>query len=287
MEDVQSLVQECAILKDISDHPNIVKLHEVYHVAGGNKLNMVMDVVRGGTLFEAIVDSPAEYLTERFTARIMAGCCSALAFMHKKGIAHRDIKPENIMLLPKADRDRGDFVELCDFGFARLFDEAAGMMMSTCGTPEYVAPEVLKHTGYSASCDVWSMGVVLYVMLSGYTPFYSDNTSKLFKQIMNGKFQMPASEWGAISDDAKDLVRQMLTVDPHKRITAKGSLQHPWIVKNLPEHHEEGAHPHKPLHPELQTHVAKYAATRTEAVGRTKEVMEKIPGSMTQLRGQG
>jgi len=199
MEDVQSLVQECAILKDISDHPNIVKLHEVYHVAGGNKLNMVMDVVRGGTLFDAIVDSPAEHLTERFTARIMAGCCSALAFMHKKGIAHRDIKPENIMLLPKADRDRGDFVELCDFGFARLFDEAAGMMMSTCGTPEYVAPEVLKHTGYSASCDVWSMGVVLYVMLSGYTPFYSDNTSKLFKQIMNGKLQMPACEWGTIA----------------------------------------------------------------------------------------
>jgi len=262
--DAKALRQECDLLKQYGEHPSIVSLHSVYHKPGSKHLDMIMDLVSGGMLFDAIVESPAEHLTERFAARVMAHCCDALAFLHKSGVAHRDIKPENIMVLQHTSSgDSKGFawdspmVQLCDFGFAVLSSDPAHLMKQACGTPEYVAPEVLGQTGYDVKCDVWSMGVVLYVMLCGYTPFYDADVNKLFRLVAKGNLDMPPDEWGQVSDDAKDLVKAMLTVDPTMRPSAQEVLAHPWIVKNQLEH-TDGGHPHALLHGNLGTRLAEH-----------------------------
>jgi len=147
----------------------------------------------------------------------------------KKGIIHRDLKPENLLYAsPEEDAE----IKLADFGLSKIvgIDEESSVTNTTCGTPGYVAPEVLRMKGYDRSVDMWSIGVILYILLCGFPPFYEDNTAKLFQTIMEGKFEFPDPEWTNISDSAKDLIKRMLTVDPKKRITADDALEHPWII---------------------------------------------------------
>ena len=210
-DDAKALKQECNLLLKYGVHPNIAQLYEVYN--SPDAVSMVMELVDGGDLFDGIIEAEGGHLTELFAATVIQRSCGALAFLHKRGIAHRDIKPENIML--KKDMDvMGELIKLADFGFARLYDDKGQTMSTTCGTPEYVAPEVLKQKGYGCECDVWSMGVVLYIMLCGYAPFHNDNVQRLFQQIMRGRIAFPAQEWGSISPDAKALVERNPTRNP-------------------------------------------------------------------------
>ena len=261
-KDEEALKQECQILLRYGIHPNICRLYEVYN--SGTTIAMVMELVDGGDLFDGIVDAPAGHLSEQFAATVLHRTCSALGFLHKHGIAHRDIKPENLMLSKDMDVG-GTLIKLADFGFATMYDTERATLNTTCGTPEYVAPEVLKQHGYGCECDVWSIGIVTYIMLCGYAPFHHDNVQRLFRMVMAGQFHFPASvshfrrpppficgyyarhqgvhklgtalirlqEWDCISTEAKELLRKMLKVDPAERVTAKQILADPWIIRNV------------------------------------------------------
>jgi len=157
----------------------------------------------------------------------MKQLCDALAYMHEKGVVHRDLKPENILLESKAPDAP---IKVADFGLARMVS-TNDMMKTACGTPGYVAPEVLQNKGYSSGAvDVWSSGVILYILLCGFPPFYEEELPALFDQILKGRYDFPSPWWDNVSEDAKDLVRKMLTVDPKKRISAADVLKHKWVA---------------------------------------------------------
>merc|ERR1719476_983544 len=152
--------------------------------------------------------------------------CNALSYLHARGIVHRDLKPENILYDTPDDHA---IIKVADFGLARVVS-AKDMMKTACGTPGYVAPEVLKNQGYnSGAVDVWSSGVILYILLCGFPPFYEEELPALFDQILHARFDFPSPWWDSISQDAKDLVMAMLTIDPKKRIAAVEVRNHKWI----------------------------------------------------------
>jgi len=209
------------------EHPNIISLHEVFEDKATKKIYLVMELVTGGELFDRIVDRGS--YSEKDASELIAKVISAVRYLHKKGIIHRDLKPENLLYAsPDADAE----IKLADFGLSKIvgLEEESSVTNTTCGTPGYVAPEVLRMKGYDRSVDMWSIGVILYILLCGFPPFYEDNTAKLFQTIMDGKYDFPDPEWTNISDSAKDLIQRMLTVDSKKRITADDALEHPWIL---------------------------------------------------------
>ena len=217
-------------------HPNIVRLFDVYE-SEPRQYAMIMELASGGELFDRIQQRGS--FSEQEAQFVMRKLLSALAYMHKKDIAHRDLKPENIMY---ATGEENSEPKLTDFGFAKkaqpieedvpagATSPPPGALKTRLGSPNYVAPEILtSKTGYSTSVDIWSMGVILYILLCGYFPFYHENERELYRQIKAGKFDMPVEEWGHVSDNAKDLVRKMLQINPKKRITAHQALRHPWL----------------------------------------------------------
>ena len=148
---------------------------------------------------------------------------------HLAGIAHRDLKPENILL---KDKSNAAAIKVTDFGLSKIYaDDAAGevVMKTACGTPGYVAPEVLGHEAYSQQVDLWSIGVIVYILLCGFPPFYGDNDAQMFKRIKAGQYKFLAPYWDPISADAKDFVKNLLIVDPRKRMTAAEALNHRWL----------------------------------------------------------
>jgi calcium/calmodulin-dependent protein kinase I len=162
----------------------------------------------------------------------------AVQYLHAHGIAHRDLKPENLLL---ASRNGDLNVKISDFGLSKLFNENE-VLKTACGTPGYVAPEVLRRQGYSAEVDMWSMGVITYIMLCGYPPFYDAKNPELFKKIMSGRYNFDHPWWDSISDEgifpptvAKDFVKRLLVVDIRKRYTAAQALQHPFLTRNTPQ----------------------------------------------------
>jgi serine/threonine protein kinase len=218
--DCVRLVEEVAIMARLS-HPSILSLYSFFE--DPKAFYLVMELCPGGELFERITTRPTYTEVEaRDTIRTLA---SALAHMHSHGIAHRDLKPENI-LLSSAD-DNFAHIKLGDLGFAKR-TPASGYTTS-CGTPSYVAPEILRSEPYNQACDLWSLGVVLYILLCGYAPFSSPNQSDLFKAIVSGRFYFDAPYWSKISSSAKDLIRKLLEVDIKKRYTAEEVLAHPWL----------------------------------------------------------
>ena len=288
--DVEATKEECKLLLQYGQHPNIARLYEVYVTP--DALAMVMELVDGGDLFDGIingVDDPNREgkLSENFAATVVQRSCDALAFLHKKGVAHRDIKPENIML--KKDMDvNGELIKLADFGFAKLYGNKDQTMSTTCGTPEYVAPEVLKQKGYGSECDIWSMGVVLYIMLCGYAPFHNDNVQKLFQLIMRGRIVFPEREWAGISEEAKDLVRKMLTVEPAQRITARAVLEHPWITKNVtpgPETPETADT--SSLHYAVENIRSFSAKRKFKAIVRKQMFLQMVAGAVAESAADG
>jgi serine/threonine protein kinase len=219
--DVSRLESEVAILKKVQ-HPNIIALKEFFDTP--KKLYLVMELVTGGELFQKIVELGS--YTEAVAAACVRNILSAVAYLHSQGIVHRDLKPTNLLLKSPSDITE---VKLADFGLSKII--TGEPLNTTCGTPIYVAPEVLAGEGYDKAVDLWSVGVIMYILLCGFPPFFDDgkNMARLFEQIMAGQFDYPEPYWSGISDEAKDLINHLLQVDPAKRYTAEKALQHPWI----------------------------------------------------------
>jgi len=205
-------------------HENCVQLFEMFETS--KKMYMVMEVLTGGELFDRIV-AKGSY-SEKEASELIRDVSGAINYLHSIGVVHRDLKPENLIYLNK---DAKSPIKITDFGLAKFRSASSkqAAMTTACGTPGYVAPEVLKNEPYGKEVDLWSLGVILYILLCGFPPFYHESTAALYKQIKKGEYDFPDPYWTDISDQAKDLVRSMLTVDPKKRFTAKQVLQHPWI----------------------------------------------------------
>jgi len=221
VEDMNDIQREIEIMSIIS-HPNVINLFEIYDEP--KKMHLVMELVTGGELFDRIV-SAGSY-TEADAANTIKTLCSALAYLHEKDIVHRDLKPENILYESPADDAQ---IKVADFGLARIVSNK-DMMKTACGTPGYVAPEILKNQGYnSGAVDLWSAGVILYILLCGFPPFYEEELPALFDQILHARYDFPSPWWDNISAEAKDLVTKLLELDPKKRLTAVQVAEHPWI----------------------------------------------------------
>jgi len=207
------------ILKRVK-HENIVCLKDMHETS--DKLYLVMELVTGGELFDKIVEKGS--YSEKEASNIVGKILSAVEYLHSNGIAHRDLKPENLLLKSEGDTE----VMLSDFGLSKIIGEDT-MMQTACGTPYYVAPEVLSATGYGQEVDLWSVGVITYLLLCGFPPFYGESLPEVFEQIMKAEYDFPEPYWNDISNEAKDLIKKLLVVDPKKRYSAKQALKHPWI----------------------------------------------------------
>jgi len=218
-EDLILLKREVENLKKM-DHPNIIKLYEVFE--DEQNFYLVMEFVNGKELFEKIIDR-GNY-SERDASNITRQIVSAIGYLHSMGIAHRDLKPEN--LLSTGD-GMNELIKVADFGLSKDFDK--DKLSTSCGSPGYVAPEVLMCDTYDKSVDMWSIGVILYILLCGYPPFYADTDPALFKKIMAVEYDFNGEGWSTVSDQAKDLIKHLLVQDPKNRYTAEQVLNHPWI----------------------------------------------------------
>jgi len=220
----RNLDRESRILEAV-DHPKCVSLYEIYDTR--KKLYLVMEICEGKELFDAITEQESPF-TELQAQDVVRQVCQALVYLHDLNIVHRDLKPENILYADEARQ----VVKLMDFGLAKLLDSEDTMLKTRCGTLHYVAPEVLSSKakdGYSAKCDVWSVGVILYVLLCGYLPFFHEDRTYTAKLIRRGKFIFDPEEWDVVSDNAKDLIRHMIEKDVSERYSAQQVLDHPWI----------------------------------------------------------
>jgi len=259
---------EVDILKSV-EHPYIVRCFDA--IDSPDKMYLVMEIMKGGELFDRIVDKG--HFTEADAAGVTAKLFSAIKYLHDKNIAHRDLKPENLLM---ADDTPESEVKITDFGLSKAFDEHSQVMQTPCGTPGYIAPEVLVMKGYDKQCDVWSLGVIVYILLCGFPPFYADNDAQLFEKIKRGEYEFLRPYWDPISDSAKDFIRQMLRVDPKQRITCDQALAHPWLAegtKSLPT----TALP--TLLPEMKAMQAKRRMKAAFLAVQASERMAKVMGS--------
>jgi len=202
------------------EHPNIIKLLDLFDTP--EKLYLVMELVTGGELFDRIVER--EQYSESDAKEVMRQLLNAIEYIHSKDIVHRDLKPENLLL---EDESQDTNIKLTDFGLSKIFDTE--YMKTACGTPGYVAPEILNATGYGSAVDMWSAGVILYILLCGYPPFYNDNDAKLFESIMAANYHFHSPYWDNISKEAKDVIRALLVVDPIERLTAAQAKEMEWF----------------------------------------------------------
>ncbi|XP_033375522.1 ribosomal protein S6 kinase alpha-1 [Parus major] len=226
--------EEIEILLRYGQHPNIITLKDVYD--DGKYVYLVTELMRGGELLDKILRQ--KFFSEREASSVLHMICKTVEYLHSQGVVHRDLKPSNILYVDKSGNPES--IRICDFGFAKQLRAENGLLMTPCYTANFVAPEVLKRQGYDEGCDIWSLGVLLYTMLAGCTPFANgpgDTPEEILTRIGGGKFSISGGNWDTISDMAKDLVSKMLHVDPHQRLTAKQVLQHPWITQkdSLPQ----------------------------------------------------
>ncbi|CAJ0842934.1 14526_t:CDS:2 [Entrophospora sp. SA101] len=215
------LSTELDILKKVH-HPYVVSLHDLYESKEG--VFIVTDLASGGELFSQLLLKGS--YTEKDAADLARKLLEGVAYLHDLGIVHRDLKPENLLF---KDTSEDADILITDFGLSKILTSTEDVLFTACGTPDYVAPEVLLQVGHNKPVDVWSIGVILYVMLCGYTPFWGENQAELFESIMSGEYDFEEEYWSEISDSAMDLIEKMLTHDPSKRITAKEACKHPWF----------------------------------------------------------
>uniref|UniRef100_A0A8K9WM30 Calcium/calmodulin-dependent protein kinase Ia n=1 Tax=Oncorhynchus mykiss TaxID=8022 RepID=A0A8K9WM30_ONCMY len=215
-----NIENEIAVLHRIK-HTNIVSLEDIFEST--SHLYLVMQLVSGGELFDRIVEKG--FYTERDASQLIHQILDAVKYLHDMGIVHRDLKPENLLYY---SMDEDSKIMISDFGLSKIED--TGSVMSTaCGTPGYVAPEVLAQKPYSKAVDCWSIGVISYILLCGYPPFYDENDAKLFEQILKAEYEFDSPYWDDISDSAKDFICHLMEKDFMKRYTTDQALQHPWI----------------------------------------------------------
>jgi len=221
--DFQKLEREARICRNLQ-HPNIVRLHENIQEEFFHYL--VFDLVTGGELFEDIV--AREFYSEADASHCIQQILESVNHCHMNGVVHRDLKPENLLLASKA---KGAAVKLADFGLAIEVQGDQQAWFGFAGTPGYLSPEVLKKEPYGKPVDIWACGVILYILLVGYPPFWDEDQQKLYAQIRGGAYDFPSPEWDSVTPEAKNLINQMLTVNPAKRIRAEEALKHPWICQ--------------------------------------------------------
>lgn len=219
------LRDEIEILKTLN-HQHIIKLYNVFEEK--RHWYLITELMPGGDLFDRIVTKT--FYTESEARDTLKIIFSAMDYVHKQNFAHRDLKPDNILLLSKED-DKD--IKIADFGFAKKSKEPQGLV-TQCGTPEYVSPEILCKVPYGTKCDMWSLGVIMYIMLGGYPPFKARNQIRLFKKIKRGQYQFHEQFWGHISEEAKELIAGMLTVDQDRRLSASQVLDNSWFQTLLP-----------------------------------------------------
>ncbi|XP_031552171.1 calcium/calmodulin-dependent protein kinase type II delta chain-like isoform X2 [Actinia tenebrosa] len=220
--DLQKLDREARICR-LLKHSNIVRLHASIAEEGYHYL--VFDLVTGGELFEDIV--AREYYSEADASHCIQQILESVQHCHANNVVHRDLKPENLLL---ASKEKGAIVKLADFGLAIEVEGDKLGWYGFAGTPGYLSPEVLKKEPYGKAVDLWACGVILYILLVGYPPFWDEDQHKLYAQIKGGAYDYPSPEWDTVTDEAKDLINSMLTVDQTRRIHAHEALRHPWIV---------------------------------------------------------
>jgi len=243
VEDMNDIDREIDIMKMVN-HKNIIQLYEVFDE--GKKMHLVMELATGGELFDRIV-AKSSY-TEREAANTIKTLCEALSHLHALKIVHRDLKPENILY---QNEEENAPIKVADFGLARTLS-SNDMMKTACGTPGYVAPEILNNKGYDSSAvDLWSTGVILYILLCGFPPFYEEELPALFDSILHARYDFPSPWWDGVSDGAKKLVKDLLELDPQKRLTADQVQVHEWI-QTAGDHTLAGA----------KTQLKKYNASR-------------------------
>ncbi|XP_034312783.1 calcium/calmodulin-dependent protein kinase type II delta chain-like isoform X4 [Crassostrea angulata] len=221
--DHQKLEREARICRALK-HPNIVRLHDSIQDEGFHYL--VFDLVTGGELFEDIV--AREFYSEADASHCMQQILESVNYCHVHGIVHRDLKPENLLLASKV---KGAAVKLADFGLAIEVQGDQQAWFGFAGTPGYLSPEVIRKDPYGKPVDIWACGVILYILLVGYPPFWDEDQPRLYAQIKAGAYDYPSPEWDTVTPEAKNLINSMLTVNPAKRITATEALKHPWICQ--------------------------------------------------------
>ncbi|XP_062996182.1 ribosomal protein S6 kinase alpha-1 isoform X1 [Elgaria multicarinata webbii] len=220
--------EEIEILLRYGQHPNIITLKDVYD--DGKHVYLVTELMRGGELLDRILKQKC--FSEREASSVLHTISKTMEYLHSQGVVHRDLKPSNILYVDESGNPES--IRICDFGFAKQLRADNGLLMTPCYTANFVAPEVLKRQGYDEACDIWSLGILLYTMLAGYTPFANgpnDTPEEILTRIGGGKFSLRGGNWDTVSDAAKDLVSKMLHIDPHQRLTAKQVLQHLWITQ--------------------------------------------------------
>lgn len=219
--------EEIEILLRYGQHPNIITLKDVYD--DGKFVYLVTELMRGGELLDRILRQ--RYFSEREASDVLCTIAKTMDYLHSQGVVHRDLKPSNILYMDESGNPES--IRICDFGFAKQLRAENGLLMTPCYTANFVAPEVLKRQGYDAACDIWSLGILLYTMLAGFTPFANgpdDTPEEILARIGSGKYALSGGNWDSVSEAAKDVVSKMLHVDPHQRLTAVQVLKHPWIV---------------------------------------------------------
>jgi len=226
-EELQLLSREINIMKKLQ-HKNIVQLFDIYETS--SELFLVLEFIPGGELFDQIVERGS--YSEHDAAALVRQILEGIDYMHKHGVVHRDLKPENL-LCSNTSSAQSSSIKIADFGLSK--DIETGNLQTSCGTPSYVAPEVLMGGQYDSEVDIWSIGVITYVLLCGFTPFYGDNQRQLFERILHAQFDFPSPEWDDITPAAKDFVKKMLVVNPAQRLTASQALAHQWIQETAPK----------------------------------------------------
>ncbi|XP_076447203.1 calcium/calmodulin-dependent protein kinase type 1-like [Babylonia areolata] len=218
----EALENEISVLRRLN-HPNIVELRDVFD--DKTHVYLVMELVTGGELFDRIVEKGS--YTEKDASMLIRQILEAVDYMHERGVVHRDLKPENLLFYSPSDEAK---IMISDFGLSKI--EGSGTMATACGTPGYVAPEVLAQQPYGKEVDCWSIGVIAYILLCGYPPFYDENDAELFKQILRAEYEFDSPYWDEISESAKDFIRHLMCKDPSQRFSCKQAIAHPWISGN-------------------------------------------------------
>jgi len=259
VEREETLANEIDILGSVN-HANVVSLRGIFDTE--EILFIVMDLMKGGELYEEIVKRKT--FSEKDASRIMEQLFSALGYLHKMGIVHRDLKLENLLLVKDNDPELN--IKLADFGLSKLYSDKP--LQTACGTPFYVAPDILLGEGYGAAVDLWAAGVLLYVLLSGRLPFAADSDNELFKLIMVGDLVWKSPQFDTVSAEAKDLISKLIVVDPVERYTAEQALQHPWITS-------KGGSANAPLHTSVGEELQKLSALSKQKIMEAHDTKKK------------
>uniref|UniRef100_A0A8C1TKD6 calcium/calmodulin-dependent protein kinase n=1 Tax=Cyprinus carpio TaxID=7962 RepID=A0A8C1TKD6_CYPCA len=281
--DHQKLDREARICR-LLKHSNIVRLHDSISEEGHHYL--IFDLVTGGELFEDIV--AREYYSEADASHCIQQILEAVLHCHQMGVVHRDLKPENLLL---ASKSKGAAVKLADFGLAIEVEGDQQAWFGFAGTPGYLSPEVLRKDPYGKAVDLWACGVILYILLVGYPPFWDEDQHRLYQQIKAGAYDFPSPEWDTVTPEAKDLINKMLTINPSKRITAAEALKHPWISHRSTVascmHRQETVECLKKFNARRKLKVSLYKAVRSSSGSLRKQEIIKVTEQLIEAISNG